>query len=77
MPLHAKWLRNCGIEVAKRYSYQSGGYSHQSLLTKVGYVERLKKDGRQISVCEDAPGHFEYWQKLVNANPDDCCNLRK
>ena len=46
-------------------------------LTSEQAEQRLKKDGRQISVCEDAPGHFEYWQKLVNANPDDCCNLRK
>lgn len=31
---------------------------------------------KQVSVCEDVYGHWLYWKKNLNANPDDCCNLR-
>lgn len=31
----------------------------------------------QITVCEDVKAHYDYWNKNVNFNPDDCCNLRK
>lgn len=36
-------------------------------------VDRIKKE---VSVCEDVPDHFEWWRDNVNANPDDCCNLK-
>lgn len=29
-----------------------------------------------MTVCEDVYGHWLYWKKNLNANPDDCCNLR-
>ena len=31
---------------------------------------------KQVSVCEDVYGHWLYWKQNLNANPDDCCNLR-
>ena len=31
----------------------------------------------ELTVCEDEPSHYEYWRDNVNADKDDCCNLRK
>lgn len=31
---------------------------------------------KQVLVCEDVYGHWLYWKQNLNANPDDCCNLR-
>ena len=32
-------------------------------------------DFPQMTVCEDVPSHFEWFERNFNANPDDCCNL--
>lgn len=31
----------------------------------------------EVTVCEDEDEAYEFWQKVVNPNPDDCCNLRR
>ena len=31
---------------------------------------------REVTVCEDVPEHWSWWKAHVNANPDDCCNLK-
>ena len=32
--------------------------------------------GKRVTVCEDHPQHYDYFKHNVNANPDDCCDLR-
>lgn len=32
---------------------------------------------KSFSVCEDVDEHWTYWKENINANKDDCCNLRK
>lgn len=65
----AEWL---GIDT-KPYTRRHAGYNHLRLYTKREMVDRIKKE---VSVCEDVPDHFEWWRDNVNANPDDCCNLK-
>lgn len=48
------------------------------LLLKINEVDRIDEafPNAQLSVCEDVPEHYEYWQENLNFNPKDCCNLR-
>ena len=32
---------------------------------------------KQVTVCEDATDHYEYFKNNFNPNPNDCCNLRR
>jgi DNA repair photolyase len=57
------------------YSLKHGGYNHLPLETKLDYLKKIEWKG-QISVCEDVPEHHRYWEKNVNYNSKDCCNLR-
>ena len=68
-----KWLAECGVST-DQYILKSGGYNHLPLYAKRAYLDMIKD--KQISVCEDVPEHWEYWRKAVNANPEDCCNLK-
>lgn len=57
------------------YTLKSGGYKHLQLEQKI--IELEKATGfDQVSVCEYVPEHYEYWRENVNANREDCCNLR-
>ena len=69
-----KWF---GIDYTD-YTLKHGGYLHLPLEKKIEYLDELKArtNFREITVCEDVPEHYAYWNK-VNPNPDDCCNLRK
>jgi len=58
------------------YTLSYGGYDHLSLASKKQILNRIN-GFKQISVCEDVPEHYEYWKMNVNANKDDCCNLRR
>ena len=58
------------------YSYSFGGYRHLPLYHKWELIQQIGGGYKEISVCEDVPEHWEYWRKNVNANPEDCCNLR-
>ena len=60
---------------ARAYTVKSGGYRHIPLETKRYMLEAF--DGFELTVCEDVPEHYEYWRMHVNANADDCCNLRR
>lgn len=64
--------KRLGIDTSE-YVEKHAGYRHLPLETKVALIGLIKKE---ISVCEDVPIHWEYWRKHVNANPEDCCNLR-
>lgn len=53
-----------------------GGYHHLPLRRKRAVVEAVRGQFGRVSVCEDVPSHWAYWQANVNANPSDCCDLR-
>lgn len=56
-----------------KYSYFYSNYHHLPLTEKIKMVRQISK---VVSVCEDVPEHWEYWRDNVNANPNDCCNLK-
>ena len=60
------------------YTVKQGGYRHLPLEQKLRYMHNIWafNRGKEISVCEDEDGAYEYW-KNVNPNPNDCCNLRR
>lgn len=70
-----KWLEESGYGTSQ-YTQKSGGYRHLSLWKKQALLEPFRQF-KELSVCEDVPAHYEWWQENVNANPDDCCNLRR
>ena len=63
-----------GVDLSK-YRLNSGGYKHMELEDKVNILGRFRFD--ELSVCEDVDDHYRYWKEHVNADRDDCCNLRK
>lgn len=67
-----KWL---GIDTGGAYTHRNAGYRHLPLEEKIKLLEKVRKG--EITVCEDVPEHWEYWRKNVNANPEDCCNLKR
>lgn len=67
----AKWL---GRDFAE-WSVKSGGYRHLPLDRKIELLEGFEFP--EMTVCEDVPGHYEYFKERYNHNPEDCCNLRK
>lgn len=71
-----KWLTNLGAGVdLSVYREHHAGYDHLPLFDKIRLLEGLRF--KEISVCEDVPAHQKYWEWHVNANPEDCCNLRR
>lgn len=60
----------------KEWTVKDGGYEHLPLDRKMELLKPLL-GRKQVSVCEDCNEHYEFFKKNVNANPDDCCNLRK
>lgn len=71
-----KWLAVSGLPVDLRpYTLFNAGYKHLPLSRKQALLTRIGS-GKQVSVCEDVPEHWEWWRDQVNANPDDCCNLK-
>lgn len=59
----------------KAWTVKAGGYNHLPLATKVKMLEPLRGQKR-LTICEDHPDHYEYFRANINANPDDCCDLR-
>ena len=72
-PFIRRWLTNLGVPT-NAYTEHSAGYDHLPLKRKIELLSQFK--GKALSVCEDVPEHWNYWQKNVNANPNDCCNLK-
>lgn len=58
------------------YTWKHGGYQHLPLETKLQHLARINWKG-QLSICEDVPEHYKYWEENVNKQKDDCCNLNK
>lgn len=73
-PFIDKWLKEAGYSTTQ-YTHKSGGYRHLPLRAKKELIEPFR-NCFELSVCEDVPEHYDYWQHMINANPDDCCNLR-
>ena len=57
------------------YMIRQSGYSHLPLTKKLEYIQKIT-GFKEISVCEDETTAYEFWQKNLNHNPYDCCNLR-
>lgn len=58
------------------YTLKLGGYRHLPLRTKKELLKPILETFDEVSVCEDVYSRWAVWQQTVNANPDDCCNLR-
>lgn len=58
------------------YTLKQGNYLHLPLEKKIEYLKNIT-GFKEITVCEDEDGAYEYWKHYFNPNPDDCCNLRK
>lgn len=57
------------------YTLKEGGYRHLPLENKIEYISKVT-GFKEITVCEDVDEHYKYWQENLNANKNDCCNLR-
>lgn len=57
------------------FTVKQGGYQHMPLERKIELISKIT-GYKEVSVCEDENEAYEYWQKNVNHNPADCCNLR-
>ena len=57
------------------HTVKSGGYRHLPLERKRELLAGFSFP--EMSVCEDVPEHYEWFKANYNADPDDCCNLRK
>lgn len=57
------------------YSLKCGGYEHLPLERKIELVDKIT-GFKEKTVGEFVPEHHEYFRTHVNANPDDCCNLK-
>ena len=57
------------------YSLKCGGYQHLPLERKIELVDKIV-GFKEKTVGEFVPEHHEYFSTHVNANPNDCCNLR-
>ena len=68
------WVRRWLKIDLRPYTLKDGGYRHLPLKKKVAILQQL--DFERLSVCEDVTRHYNYWKRAVNANPDDCCDLR-
>ena len=57
------------------HTVRAGGYRHLPLGAKMEMLEGFAFE--ELTVCEDVPDHYAYFEANVNRNPDDCCNLRR
>lgn len=57
------------------YTLKHGGYYHLPLDRKIELVNTIT-GFKEVSVGEYVKEHYEYFRDNVNANKNDCCNLR-
>lgn len=70
------WIRRWFSEVDySKYTLYHAGYYHLPLEEKLRLLQSVQLEN--ISICEDVSEHYAYWQKHVNPNPLDCCNLQQ
>ena len=60
----------------RQYTLKLGGYRHLPLKIKKELLRPIIETFDEVSVCEDVYSHWAVWQQTVNADPEDCCNLR-
>lgn len=70
------WIKKWFDIDYSEYTLKQGGYRHLPLKKKIEYLSRIT-GFKEVTVCEDEDTAYAYWQKHVNHNPDDCCNLRR
>lgn len=70
------WIKRWFNIDYSKYTLKQSGYSHLQLKDKVKMLAKIK-NFKEITVCEDVTNHYLYWQRNVNVNKNDCCNLRK
>lgn len=70
------WIKKWFDIDYSKYTLKQSGYSHLQLKEKIKMLKKVK-NYKEITVCEDVTNHYLYWNKNVNVNKDDCCNLRK
>lgn len=58
------------------FTVKAGGYQHLPLNIKRELIGPISRMFPQVTVCEDEPEAYEFWNHHFNPNPDDCCNLR-
>lgn len=68
------WIRKWFDIDYSEYTEKQSGYLHLPLELKKKYLSMVT-GFREVSVCDDVDGHYEFWKNNVNANPEDCCNL--
>ena len=69
------WIKKWFDIDYSEYVVKEGWYWHLPLEKKRLYLSKIKK--KEISVCEDVQGHYDFWRLNFNVNKEDCCNLRK
>lgn len=69
------WIRRWLDTDFSKYTLKAGGYWHLPLDEKIKLLNQIQIPS--ITVCEDVPEHYEYWQQNMNPNKKDCCNLEK
>lgn len=57
-----------------QYRHRENGYEHLPLEEKIRLLAPILKY-KKVSVCEDCTDAYSFWEKHVNYNPFDCCNL--
>ena len=70
-PWIQKWL---DIDYSP-YTLSRGGYLNLPLERKIELVDKIT-GFKERSVGEFVEEHHKYFREHVNANPDDCCNLK-
>ena len=70
------WIRKWFDIDYSDYILKQSGYNHLPLDKKLEYISKIT-GFKEVTVCEDESGAYDYWKHNFNPNPDDCCNLRK
>lgn len=70
------WIKRWFNIDYREYTYSEGGYQHMTIPRKHHYLKMIT-GFKEKTVCEDVTHHYQYWQRNVNYNTEDCCNLRK
>lgn len=70
------WIKKWFDIDYSEYTIKQSGYEHMPIWRKQQYLERIK-GFKEMTVCEDESEAYEYWKTHFNANPNDCCNLRR
>lgn len=68
------WIKQWLAIDLSHYTHLSGAYWHLPMEEKVRALKLLKFV--RMSVCEDVPEHFKYFQENFNYNPADCCMIK-